>query len=272
MASVLRGALNAQLLLQKFVELPLILQDSSSDLPHQNIKYPIRVLSNPKFCSGRKFAWTVLKYLMQLLQAIFCYKVIYLCLNRIDGLDWEQVSIYIIMLLINIGSHTCYVTMEEFQDDSLFLIQKSLQMSNVLPGWPSRSRLPTIGELLIYFLFLLPITISPVPFMAPIFRSYDTVELTWNYFFGNIGCGIYVLVFETMLGIVGTLAAKPYEKSKSFKMFWNHLLHDTLSRKKLSSCQVIGFQCGPIRVFKPKTVLRVNDEIVNSTASIILIR
>jgi len=88
----------------------------------------------------------------------------------------------------------------------------------------------------------------------------------------NISAVVFIVVFEAIMAILLFLGAVPHERSKMFKTFWRHLLKTKVERKQLDSCKVLGFSAGPIRVAKSRTVLDLNNVLINATASLVLMR
>jgi len=87
----------------------------------------------------------------------------------------------------------------------------------------------------------------------------------------NIVGVTFIIVYEVLAVLLMSLGALPYERSKLFKMFWRHVVSG-IQLKQLESCKLLGFSAGPIRVAKARTVLDMNDVLLNAAASLVLMR
>ncbi|CAL8146574.1 unnamed protein product [Orchesella dallaii] len=391
MALLSTAAVNLHVILQRVIELPIIV--NQNDKVGNN-----RIIPNPNFFrKNNKIRWFLAKTAMQFFSIFTNFRLLYLFPPRVNS-DMQQMSIYIITLGVNLCGIAAYWTQTNFINEICFILSESAKKVNMIPGlwlWPSRERLPSAGELVMYYFALAPIAISLIPFTAPFLYSYDPVQLIWTQCFsttsypfllkvvGSFAWGVpsvyaVAILYSFLLGTTGivehaliqskilfendsrfklvkllhlntvsfqfrtrlalhrqlqvfiriannvsyrilfnilfmgstacvtcvcvivklrnglphlfcfgaamnalgyevtlfalvSLAAIPHTKSKDFRGFWRHLLRKKAEMKELSSCLPFGFSFGPIPVIMERTVLGINDVLVNATASLILL-
>ncbi|CAL8146373.1 unnamed protein product [Orchesella dallaii] len=87
-----------------------------------------------------------------------------------------------------------------------------------------------------------------------------------------IGAGLYVAFYEFSSSLFFSFASIPYEKSKQFCAFWQHVRKMKAEQKQLKSCMLLAFSAGPIRKVKVQTVWIINDALLNAIATFILMK
>ncbi|CAL8130759.1 unnamed protein product [Orchesella dallaii] len=145
----------------------------------------IQVAPNPKFSRYHKSVWYFLKVCMQVLAIICIFRCLYLFQHRLGHLDWEQLSIYVLILINNLTGITCYWTMFKYPTQISFLVEQSINMRKLKPSKFSFSKPPKFQEMMVYGSVMLPIVMTMTPFVTPLFRSYDTAQLIFTHILGN---------------------------------------------------------------------------------------
>ncbi|CAL8146427.1 unnamed protein product [Orchesella dallaii] len=88
----------------------------------------------------------------------------------------------------------------------------------------------------------------------------------------HAGAGIYIVAYEMFAYLLVSMGAVPHEKSKRFRSFWRHVLTSPRERMQLKSCYVLAYSAGPIRKVRARTVLDINNALLNATASLTLMK
>ncbi len=121
-----------------------------------------------------------------------------------------------------------------------------------------------------YTLFLKTLVFFGI--LAGTCASYATVRMygklnLFGYMFGpavSFCCFVFALLLTCFAGIL-------YTHCKKFKNYWGWQIQKKEDRKRLRSCKIFGFMLGPYGIAYAKLGLRICDDIIQNTVTILLL-
>ncbi|CAL8146829.1 unnamed protein product [Orchesella dallaii] len=171
--------------LQKIIRLPLIVEEPDR----------LTIAENPNYTRFHRTTWRLIMFTSLLLCIFSLFQIIKIHFTSspsaiLKWADVEQISLYELVISINLGGLSAYYMESRFPSEVCFLGTQSLKFrikQMHLVNTKRTGGVPSLKSLLMYSIIFPSILFSSTNFVLPFLRPYDPVQV----FFGANDFGIW---------------------------------------------------------------------------------
>lgn len=182
---ITQGCVNVQLILQSVVHPPCQFHPESSEMKVEKAFFV------KKKSRGRK-VWDMNKFLIKLMLALSfgCINFLFANLKR-DG-KVAQLCFYTLVFALGNLALPSFTVLQDHAKEYCFAMTQIFKLAEFRAiGYPSRRRLPSVNETIVYLSFL--VTVTAIPIMAivmPFVLSYHPVKMCAEVLSGILGVSL----------------------------------------------------------------------------------